>query len=370
MSYVLFALMGAIVALVLLRPLLKPAAVRDSAASERAVYRAQLRELAAEAESGAIAPAEAEGARLEIERRLLRVGAAPVAAVRPSLVLALFVAIGVPAAAALLYDRLGAPGLGDQPLAERVTEEGRAAETEKLIAALEQRMKEAPDDPRGWALLARARAAEGRLIEAAEAYEKIATLLPSSVEARLGAAEMRLAAADGQVTPEVRALVAEALKLSPDNAPARHFGAYVRYADGDVDGAAAEWQKLIGELAPDDPLRPAIVSGLKATGRPIPEMAAPAPAAPGPSAADMEAAAGMSAGDRQAMIEGMVARLAERLKEQPDDLDGWLRLARAYDVLGRPADAVDAWEKAAALKPGDADISAGLAAARARLPAR
>ncbi|MCF4165920.1 c-type cytochrome biogenesis protein CcmI [Zavarzinia compransoris] len=362
MTFALFALLAAAVAIVLLRPLLKAGPARDQAAAERAVYRAQLQELAAEQESGAIAPAEAEGARLEIQRRLLKVGEGAATRAKPSLVLALAVALGVPAAAALIYDRMGAGGLPDQPLAERVTDAGSAAETDKLVDALEKRLAEAPDDPRGWALMARVRASEGRLIDAAEAYEKVAALVPQSVEARLGAAELRIAAAQGQVTPEVRKLVTEAQGLQPDDPGVRHFAAYVRFADGDKAGAAAAWRAVLADLKTDDPLRPAVEAGLKAAGEPVPE-------APGPSAADIEAAGEMSADDRKAMIEGMVARLAERLEREPGDVDGWLRLARAYEVMGRGPDAVAAWEKAAALRPDDAAIAEGLAAARARFPA-
>jgi cytochrome c-type biogenesis protein CcmH len=46
------------------------------------------------------------------------------------------------------------------------------------------------------------------------------------------------------------------------------------------------------------------------------------------------------------MIRGMVDGLAQRLEENPEDLDGWLRLARAYSVLGRRAEAVAALESA------------------------
>ena len=42
----------------------------------------------------------------------------------------------------------------------------------------------------------------------------------------------------------------------------------------------------------------------------------------------------MSATDRDQMIQSMVKRLADRLKDNPDDLAGWQRLAKAYDVLG------------------------------------
>lgn len=66
----------------------------------------------------------------------------------------------------------------------------------------------------------------------------------------------------------------------------------------------------------------------------------PSPAR-GPSAAEMEAAAAMSDEDRSAMIEGMVSGLASRLRESPDDPEGWTRLLRARKVLGQEAEAQD-----------------------------
>jgi cytochrome c-type biogenesis protein CcmH len=69
-------------------------------------------------------------------------------------------------------------------------------------------------------------------------------------------------------------------------------------------------------------------------------------AQPGPSAAGVAAARDMTAADRQAMIEGMVQRLAARLESQGDDLTGWLRLVRAYTVLGRTDDARQALARA------------------------
>jgi len=56
------------------------------------------------------------------------------------------------------------------------------------------------------------------------------------------------------------------------------------------------------------------------------------------------------------MIGSMVERLAARLRDAPDDLDGWRRLARSYEVLGRTADARDAMSQAAGLAPEDAAV--------------
>jgi cytochrome c-type biogenesis protein CcmH len=52
---------------------------------------------------------------------------------------------------------------------------------------------------------------------------------------------------------------------------------------------------------------------------------------------------------RQAMIHAMVDRLAAQLEANPNDEEGWRRLARAYTVLGDTDKAQAAAERAAAL---------------------
>jgi cytochrome c-type biogenesis protein CcmH len=59
-----------------------------------------------------------------------------------------------------------------------------------------------------------------------------------------------------------------------------------------------------------------------------------APAAGGPGAGDLAAAANMTEDQRNDMIRGMVVGLADRLRDNGGDIDGWLRLVRAYSVLG------------------------------------
>lgn len=84
-----------------------------------------------------------------------------------------------------------------------------------------------------------------------------------------------------------------------------------------------------------------------------PAQAAASPAgraAPGPQAL-AQAQAGMT----PAQIEAMVARLAQRLQAQPDDVAGWRMLVRSYETLGRYDAAVAAWRRLFALQPPDAD---------------
>jgi cytochrome c-type biogenesis protein CcmH len=104
---------------------------------------------------------------------------------------------------------------------------------------------------------------------------------------------------------------------------------------------------------------------------PLPGGKAPAtaatPATPrGPTQDQVAAAKDMAPEDRQAMIRGMVRRLATRMEQNPEDIDGWLRLGRSYGVLQQPDDALRAFASAAERAPDRVD--AQLAYARALFP--
>src|SRR5258707_121079 len=71
------------------------------------------------------------------------------------------------------------------------------------------------------------------------------------------------------------------------------------------------------------------------------------------------------AGITQQQVEQMVERLAARLNENPEDVEGWKMLGRSLSVLGRFAEATKAYSKAAIRAPRDADLLADLADALA-----
>ena len=60
-------------------------------------------------------------------------------------------------------------------------------------------------------------------------------------------------------------------------------------------------------------------------------------------------------------MEGMVAKLADKLKKNPDDANGWVMLARSYKILGRFADAAEAYSHAGALVDKEAVLLADYA---------
>jgi cytochrome c-type biogenesis protein CcmH len=343
----------AVVATVIL-PLMKGAsAAPERAHFDRAVYRDQLRELERDIARGLVDASEAATARLEIERRLLASEGQPEAPPQSggSPVLAIGLALVVPAAAALLYLALGSPGIPDEPYAERGI---------RALAALAEEAKAHPDSDAAWSRLARAEAAAGHWQKSAEAYREAMRLTRGRPDVATSYGEMLVMAADGTVTPRAQEAFAAALARDPKNPAARFYLALADAQEGKPKAAIDAWQRLAGNQPADSPLRAEIrqriADAANAAGLPVPELAAPAAAAAGPSAEDMARAAQMTPEERGKMIRGMVEGLAARLKASPDDVDGWTRLARAYGVLGERDKAADAYEQAARLRPEDPQL--------------
>ncbi|HEX3501666.1 MAG TPA: c-type cytochrome biogenesis protein CcmI [Stellaceae bacterium] len=353
---------GAIAAIVvpLLRGRQAPAPPR--AAFDRAVYRDQLGEIARDLERGTLEADQATAARLEIERRLLATDEPEEEAVTRVPVLgitAVALAAAVAAGAMTVYLALGSPQLRDEPLAAR-RDDGASphapGDLASSVDALAARLKEAPNDARGWLLLARSQASLQRWQDSAASYQRAMTLTDAP-EASAGFGEMLVMAADGLVTPAARSAFTTALARDPGNAPARFYLALGDAQDGKASEAIAAWGKLADEAPPDAPWLPLVRQRMAEAARAagialLPQAAgqAPPPSAGGtPSAADIEAVQAMSPAERQAMIRGMVERLAARLDANPDDAEGWQRLARAYAVLGETEKAEEAAARAAAL---------------------
>jgi cytochrome c-type biogenesis protein CcmH len=361
----------AVVATVVLPLMRGVRALPERAAFDRAVYRDQLKEVERDVARGLVDGESAAQARLEIERRLL--AAAGSAGKTPGRsggrpILALVLALLLPAAAALLYLALGAPGVPDQPFADRGEERAREAAAKPpdmtaLATELEARLKTDPQQPGDWLKLAGADAALGRWDQSEAAYRRAMQLTQDNPVVATSYGEMLVAAAQGAVTPRARTVFGEALAGDPGNREARYFLALGDAQEGDAASAIAAWQKLAGELPAGTPLRDEIkgriADAARSAGLAVPELAAPAAGAGSP-AGDAQAA------QREQMIRGMVDGLAAKLQANPNDRDGWMRLGRSYVVLGEPDKAADAYEHAATLKPADTD--ALLAEAEALMP--
>jgi cytochrome c-type biogenesis protein CcmH len=317
--------------------------VRGAGGSEVAVYRDQLGEIARDRDAGRIAPAEADAARIEVSRRLLAADAAahagPVMGTRTATIwrraVAVVALVALPVGAASLYLALGSPKLPDQPLAERLAKPPEQRSIATLVAQIEAHLERNPKDGRGWELLAPVYLRLGRFDDAVKARENALAYNGETADRQAGLGEALVAAAQGIVTAAAGKAFTRAVELDPQQPMSRFYLGLAAEQDGRKTEAADIWRKLLAD-APADANWPTFVRDALARVDPAAAkaLAPKETAAPGPSAADMTAAAAMKPEERQAMVRGMVDRLAERLKGNGADVDGWLRLLRAYMVLG------------------------------------
>lgn len=365
------ALAALLVPLLKRRPALAPRADYDLA-----IYRDQLHELESDRARGLVEDAAYAGARTEIERRMLNAARAEEGAASSGLspaprrrwrdrIAAAVIVVGLPVGALALYGALGSPGVPDQPLDERALQEpGADRELEKLIAALEQRLVERPDDAAGWRLLGRSYLLARRAEDAVAAFRRAQSLAGGDSKLASELAEALVFQADGIVTPEAESLFNDAHRTNPDDAAATFYLGLARAQQGEPGAALALWQPLYRNAPEDAPWREELyglmVGAAKEAGVEPPEPLASSAEAGADAAQE---AAGTSVAERQEMIEGMVEGLAARLAKSPDDVPGWLELARSYDVLGEKDKALAAYREAALRAPEDASALAPYAQA-------
>lgn len=325
-----FALMTAGAAFAVLWPLGRPAR-RDAGGSESVVYRDQLAEIEHDAEAGQIGAPEAAAARVEIGRRLLEAADAESNQPRSSHIgsrraVAIAALAGIPLLALAIYLPLGSPGLPDFPLAERAREATASQPLDNLVAQVESHLEQNPADGRGWAVLAPVLAKIGRADDAVRAYRNSITYNGETAERRADLGAAIVGAANGVVTADAKNEFDRAIALNAKDVKARYFLGLAAEQDGRGADAAKIWQAMLADAPADAPWRGAVQEALarvNGSAPPLPDGAA-------------AAASGMSGADRSAMIHGMVDRLAARLKQDGSDVDGWLRLVRAYMVLNEP----------------------------------
>ncbi|UWU95319.1 c-type cytochrome biogenesis protein CcmI [Bradyrhizobium sp. CB1015] len=299
--------------------------------SEVAVYKDQLAEIERDLAAGLILAPEAEAARVEISRRLLAAAASEPATApmsnltwrRAAAVLAL---AGLPLVAVGVYMPLGSPRLQDFPLAQRERGSGMAQSLENLVVQVEQHLEKNPTDGRGWNVLAPVLERLGRFDDAVRAYRNSLTYNGESAERRSDLGEAISAAAGGVVTAEAKAEFERAHALNADDPKANYFLGLAAEQDGRKDDAANIWRALLAKAPTDAPWRALVQSSLARVGG--------GGTMPALSDETIAASKDMAEVDRNAMVRGMVDRLATRLKQNGDDVEGWLRLVRAYLVMG------------------------------------
>ncbi|MBV8977771.1 MAG: hypothetical protein JO261_02690 [Alphaproteobacteria bacterium] len=247
---------------------------------------------------------------------------------RPRALATVGLALFVVAAGLAIYGVLGRP-----ELAVRTLEGNRVHDRNGAIAALVGHLRRTPDDLRGWRLLGRAYMDGDDCVDAIKAFERAIELSRSQKSADPAVySDYGLAlvgAAGGRLSDESERAFRIALSLDGRDRVALFFLGQLAASRGQFAEAQTDWQRLADELPANTAFRQQLLANL----------------------ARLRA---MSAAKPD--IGAMVAGLAARLKQSPDDPAGWQRLVRSYAVLGDTARAKQALADARRAMSGRADM--------------
>lgn len=348
------ALLTLVVVAWLVRPLLrKPTG--QGVSSEKlnaAIHRDQLHALEADLARGVINQQDFETTRDELQLRLLddteSFEASPKnkttsfwTAKRTSVA----VGLSLPVLALGLYLQLGTPD-AINPIAAANRNDHQMQE---MVDKLAQRLKANPNDPKGWAMLARSYKAMERFAEAQQAFERAGEIVKTDPDLLVEHAELIAILAGNQLQGKPQQMIDEALRLNPEHPMGLMMSGLAAYQNADYKSAVTRWEKLLDMLPPDSPdaqQMQANIEDARAKGGLAASEGNKLPPIP----------AGAAAGMTPDKVNDMVDRLAARLKDNPDDLAGWARLARAYKVQNRLDEAIAAYAKTGKLLDTDPDL--------------
>ncbi|OIQ43017.1 MAG: c-type cytochrome biogenesis protein CcmI [Roseobacter sp. MedPE-SWde] len=400
-SFVALA-MTALLGLVLLRA---HSVGEPPAAYDLRVYRQQLSDVDKDLQRGVINESDAQRIRTEVSRRILAADAQlqnqnsgstqPKGLSRVTVLLSAALLTG---GTLLLYAVLGAPGYGDMGLASRIEAADLYAQTRPnqaeaeskvpaqtnpdiepgyadLVEQLRQTAGQRPDDAQGQALLAQHEANLGNFVAAYQAKENYIRIMSGDLEPQdYGElAELMIMAAGGYVSPEAEELLDGTLQLDPRNGPARYYYGLLQGQLNRPDIAFRIWADTLRQGPKGAPWIDGIEAQIEEMAfragvdyNPITPPAAPdaaGPALAGPSAEDLSAAQEMTMDERQEMIQGMVARLSDRLATEGGTAPEWAQLIGALGVLGEQERAKAIYTEAKTRFASDAEALVKLEAA-------
>jgi cytochrome c-type biogenesis protein CcmH len=230
--------------------------------------------------------------------------------------------------------------VGRPRLAQREAQGLKTHEVNGLIPYLIQRVRQYPQDGRAWTYLAQAYMEARDPRDAAKAFAKVIEINgkgDSALDSAYG--EALVVANNGAVPPEAEDAFNAALAIDPHSAPARFYLGLAKMERRDNPGAIALWQSLLNDTPVTSPLHQMLVDRLAIlTSQSVGQGGGPNPRA-------------------------MVAMLAARLKDNPQDALGWVRLMRAYTVLGETEKAKQALADARKAFPDNKDAQTAFATA-------
>ena len=349
---ILIALVLGVFALPFVR---RPRGAVSRVESANAMLQDQLAEIERDVARRLISIEDGKAATIEVKRRIIALAGDHDVAITSTEWGRLVVAgagILVSTSAVALYFTIGSPEVPSISFAQQAEARANVSEQTALTQQLRTRL-EAEDNgglTEGWLLLADAYMSMEQFGDAADAFSRVLEREEATIAEFTRFAEALILRDSGQVTPLAERALDRALQMSPNDPAALYYKSFALDQAGRTDAA---YSVLVARLDAADGFYPWMEAFVvqanfygSELGRPVISLADYAPVARGPNAEDIANAADLSEEDRDAFIKSMVQQLASRLEQEPDDLDGWLELARAYSVLGDAAGEQEAYQNA------------------------
>lgn len=350
--------------------------------ADQALYQSQIKEVEGDVANGLLTDPEAEAAHTEIKRRLLAAsrratGDKGVDAPMTRMGAVIGIAALVPFCALAIYVTIGAPGLPGAPVEQRRADalvNPEDTDFGVLIEDLADRLRQNPEKTEGWALLARSYRQINRLEDAATAYRRALSTGSKDIDVYTEFGDTLTAMNGGTVPPEAANIFREVLRTDRDEPRARFYLGLAAAQAGNVANAIAIWRDLTASAESNAPWLAMVrgqINQVAMAANIMPVTIAPrhpldvpttTPSSVGSSNTamvpetdeddfrpDVSALADRFSGDEMTMIQEMVGGLEARLEFEPDDFEGWMKLARSYGVLGNAGKSARAYRKASAL---------------------
>jgi cytochrome c-type biogenesis protein CcmH len=242
----------------MVRPLVRPTAPTGASSQQlnADIYRDQLQALDRDLARGAISTQDHSITLDELQLRLLddtQASNAPETAVNGSVLstrlTAIAIALILPLGAAGMYWWLGTPGAIDPDAQRKATTE----KITQMVDGLAAKLKANPDNPMGWAMLARSYKVMGRLDDAEQAFAKATAVIDTDADMLVEYADLLAVRAGGTIEGKPLALIRQALKINPQHPMGLMLNGIAAYRRADFAGAVAQWEKLLAIMEPGSP---------------------------------------------------------------------------------------------------------------------
>ncbi len=252
-SFILLALF------IIMRPFMRKTTTADepeNITTDNIAYQQWLAELQTDIDNGNIGIEDAENSKKEMQLAILQRqnqtdSLAPHNNERLSKPSLLVLITFIPVLVVSIYSYLGRPDLVNTGNLVTNNTDVTPEQIEQMVASLEQRLQQQPDDTEGWLMLYKSSMVLERFELAVTAAEKLNTLLGDTPEVLLRYADALAMLNNQSLSGKPRELIERALVLEPDNPSALWFAGLAAFGDADYQQALDHWQLLL-PLIKDD----------------------------------------------------------------------------------------------------------------------